>query len=319
MNLHENSQVFTELVIATADSFKIPEVYVEKDYWVTRALMQLSQSEYVEQVVFKGGTSLSKAYKLIQRFSEDIDLAMIVDGLNSNQVKKLIKQIEATVIANLEYIPRHRVESKHGQFRKTVYRYPRLISGSFGQASDELLLEINCFATPEPASNQLISSLIAEFLQRIGRDDLIEQYGLSSFELKVLHVERTLCEKVFGLIRASCADNAVQALKEKIRHIYDICMIVRVEHYMKFVQSEQFLEMLRIVYLADVDQFKDKADWLEESLEKALIFQNTPEILPMLLNEYQNIFSDMVFDEDLPSEQEIITVFSLIHQQLIRY
>lgn len=58
MNLHENSQVFTELVIATADSFKIPEVYVEKDYWVTRALMQLSQSEYVEQVVFKGGTSL---------------------------------------------------------------------------------------------------------------------------------------------------------------------------------------------------------------------------------------------------------------------
>ena len=76
----------------------LPFVYIEKDYWVTYILKRLSQSSYSEIAIFKGGTSLSKAYRIIERFSEDIDLAVISNELSSNQIKKLIKQIEAVIV-----------------------------------------------------------------------------------------------------------------------------------------------------------------------------------------------------------------------------
>ncbi len=60
MNLHEDNEVFSELIAVTAAAKKLPEIYVEKDYWVTRALKYLSTSAHFDQVVFKGGTSLSK-------------------------------------------------------------------------------------------------------------------------------------------------------------------------------------------------------------------------------------------------------------------
>jgi len=56
MNLHEDSEAFAELVAVTAETISLPQVYVEKDYWVTRALKFLSESSHVDEVVFKGGT-----------------------------------------------------------------------------------------------------------------------------------------------------------------------------------------------------------------------------------------------------------------------
>ena len=76
MRLHESSDRYLELIQATAEQSRIPAVHVEKDYWVTRVLKRLHESDHNEVVVFKGGTSLSKAHRLIERFSEDIDLAI---------------------------------------------------------------------------------------------------------------------------------------------------------------------------------------------------------------------------------------------------
>ena len=57
-------------------------------YWVTIALKRLSESAYAERIVFKGGTSLSKAHKLIRRFSEDIDLAANVRASANLRLKR---------------------------------------------------------------------------------------------------------------------------------------------------------------------------------------------------------------------------------------
>ena len=76
MNLHNSPGAYLELIQATATDSSIPAIYVEKDYWVTHVLKRLAESEYREAIVFKGGTSLSKAHRLIERFSEDIDLAL---------------------------------------------------------------------------------------------------------------------------------------------------------------------------------------------------------------------------------------------------
>jgi hypothetical protein len=76
MTLHEDKTLFSDVIAACAEAMGIPEVYIEKDYWLCYLLKKLSNSSYKEQVVFKGGTSLSKVYKIIERFSEDIDLGL---------------------------------------------------------------------------------------------------------------------------------------------------------------------------------------------------------------------------------------------------
>ncbi len=77
------------------------EIYVEKDYWVTLALKIIFTSSLKESVVFKGGTALSKAFKSIERFSEDIDLVLLRNENDSpNQLKKKLKAISSLIIKN---------------------------------------------------------------------------------------------------------------------------------------------------------------------------------------------------------------------------
>ena len=78
MKLSDNKQEFQELITLTVRWRKIPEDAVRKDYFIIVMLRQLEESKYADCCVFKGGTSLSKAYPdSIERFSEDIDLTYI--------------------------------------------------------------------------------------------------------------------------------------------------------------------------------------------------------------------------------------------------
>ena len=74
MNLHSDKEAFKEIIALAAEHFGYEQSHVEKDYWVSKILRDISMSEYADKTYFKGGTSLSKAYGLIERFSEDLDL-----------------------------------------------------------------------------------------------------------------------------------------------------------------------------------------------------------------------------------------------------
>ena len=76
MNLHHDKDAFEELLIGAANELAIPTNIIEKDYYVTIALKSLS--EKLNDMVFKGGTSLTKCYQLLDRFSEDIDISYTV-------------------------------------------------------------------------------------------------------------------------------------------------------------------------------------------------------------------------------------------------
>ena len=71
MNLHHDKEAFAELIIGAANELAIPTNVIEKDYYVTITLKALA--EKTKDMVFKGGTSLTKCYQLLDRFSEDID------------------------------------------------------------------------------------------------------------------------------------------------------------------------------------------------------------------------------------------------------
>lgn len=75
MYLHQNKELFAELLTQTAESSIYSEEIIEKDYYVFLLLMKIK--ELNSNVVFKGGTSLSKCFGIIERFSEDIDLTFI--------------------------------------------------------------------------------------------------------------------------------------------------------------------------------------------------------------------------------------------------
>jgi len=126
MNLHLDKTLFIDAVTATSQRLGVRDIYIEKDYWVTLALHAIFTSDIGQHVVFKGGTALSKCYRLIERFSEDIDLVILRKGdETANQLKTRLKQIGKVVALQIPEIDMEGVTNKMGQIRKTAHDYPK--------------------------------------------------------------------------------------------------------------------------------------------------------------------------------------------------
>ena len=165
MKLHNNTQDFNELIRLTATHFSILPEFVEKDYWITLILNRLSKSSHVNSVVFKGGTSLTKGYRLINRFSEDIDIALLDEKLTGNALKTKIRKIEKIITADLTEIEEQGVTRKGSVYRKSLFQYPsNTNSRLLNNIQKRIIVEINSFANPYPFVQQEITSFIAEFL-----------------------------------------------------------------------------------------------------------------------------------------------------------
>ena len=312
MKLHLEEDIFSELIEVTAKDLNLPSLYVEKDYWVTYILRNLSNSKYKEIAIFKGGTSLSKAYKLIDRFSEDIDLAVMTDSLSSNKIKNLIKKIEKDIIDNnFQEVPNHPQISKGSQFRKTVHNYKKLNNGNFGHASENIILELNSFAKPYPYESKEINSFVYDFLIDKA-PNLIKQYTLEPFFINVLSYKRTFCEKISAIARASYeSDKNYTTLKEKIRHFYDIYFLMNEKDIDNFVYSKEFVDMIQSVRSDDKIQFNVK-EWSIIKLHKTPIFTDTKDILQKLDNFYKTDFSELVYVKTLPSIKDIIAKVEIL-------
>lgn len=130
-NLHDDKKMFNDVLIAAAQPMSeggigINLVMLEKDYWLTRALQLLAESQFVEQAVFKGDTSLSKACGVGYRFSEDIDIAITSDPSRSdNQTKNLIGDIDKVMSMGLEEVGMPDTR-KFSKYRKVFYHYPTI-------------------------------------------------------------------------------------------------------------------------------------------------------------------------------------------------
>jgi len=182
--------------------------------------------------------------------------------------------------------------------------------------SDHILLEINAFATPEPSSRMEVCALVQDLLKDRNRTDLINEHDLLPFMLDVLSVERTLCEKIMGLVRACHEDDAHQALRIRIRHVYDICMIMREEKHSAFVVSKEFPNLIEIVRSSDLELFKDAKQWLDPPIHSALIFSDCVETWRKLAPAFQGDFRQMLYDDDVPNDEEVIHAFETIGHQL---
>jgi len=307
MNLHTDTKLFRQAIQYVSDTLGIPAIYVEKDYWVTYALRKIVNAPIGKEVIFKGGTALSKCFKLIERFSEDIDFVVLRNDKESgNRLKEKLREISNSIIDDLPEVDIEGITKKMGMNRKTAHSYTKVFSGQFGQVRDIIILESSWLGYYEPYSKRIINSLIGETLVRDGQIENVVKYGLQPFEMNVLEPSRTICEKIMSLVRFSYTENPIVDLKNKIRHAYDIHQLLQQEEFKIFIESEGFEEMLLKVANDDVSSFKNNNEWLAYHPNDSLFFKNLDEIWENELKDiYLNEFKNLVYGE-LPEENKVL-------------
>lgn len=316
--LHNNPKLFTDTVLATAEFFNISPAYIEKDYWITNALHRLSLNPNAVKVVFKGGTSLSKAYNLVDRFSEDIDIAVIdAKSLHGNQLKTLIKKIAKEMTIDLEEIQVDGVTSKGSRFYKAVYAYPDMLKPQPKTtiSSGNLLVEVNSFANPYPYETKNITSFIEVFLSKTRNLDLISEYNLQPFRINVLDKRRTMIEKILSLIRFSFSENPIASLASKIRHFYDLYFLAIDPECTKYLKSPDFKKDFYDLYLHDQEMFDEPASWVGQVAGQSPLFTDFPSIWVKLRDTYNTELSQLSFSK-IPEDKRIAEKFAEIMNQL---
>lgn len=296
MKLHEDGRLFREAILATAQEKNIAEIYIEKDYWVTVALFKIFTSRAAGFAVFKGGTALSKCHKLIDRLSEDIDMAVItVSGDSASRLKAKLKVITDSVCDIMPEVQLDGVTNKLGMIRKTAHQYQKLnVRGVFGQVRENIIIEASWLGTFEPFIESNVSSYITDMMMTSGQRELVEQFSMEPFSVRVLSKERTFAEKIMSLARFSFSDDPYTDLASKIRHIYDLHMMLRNPEIESFFSGSSFGQLLNAVGADDVLSYKNKNAWLGNHPAEACIFKAPDETWLRIRSAYTS-FRNLVF------------------------
>ncbi|GAB3637849.1 nucleotidyl transferase AbiEii/AbiGii toxin family protein [Hymenobacter arcticus] len=319
MTLHLDSAAFAEALAATVRQLGLAPVLVEKDYWVSYVLRALADSAYRDQVVFKGGTALSKAYGLIARFSEDVDLAIAgTEGWSNNRVKKLMDDAARHITQDLAADPTAPGTVRGSHFRKTAHRFPtahdpaallpQLRAGS-------VLLEINAFARPYPSHRRLVQSYIGQALTEAGQPEAVAEFGLAAFEVLTLALERTLVEKILALVRAGYATDPLAELQVKVRHAYDLHQLLQQPELRDFLASMNFEALLTEARADDARNQEFQGDWASRPLGEAPLFADGGKLWRQVMPTYLGIFRQLVHGT-LPDPAAIAATLAIVGQRL---
>lgn len=306
MKLHHDIKLFSGTLRAASQHLDIKLEFVEKDYWITLVLSRLAKSKYVDASVFKGGTSLSKGYNLIERFSEDVDIAIINDkGKTGNEIKTIIRTIEKEITPDLKELQMDGVTSKGSRFRKSVFEY---VPTEKGNTNNKLIVEINSFANPFPYQRLTIQSMVFDFLMQTSNEKYIEQYNLQSFEVNVLSKEQTLLEKLVSLIRFSFKENTVESISEKIRHFYDLHYLMNNPECIGFVASGSFKKQFDAILQHDRAMFEEPMGWQSKSISESPLVSDFSTIWEQIKEKYQTELSAFAYRK-IPDENDVAKCF----------
>lgn len=185
---------FFALLGKTSEERGISQEFVEKDYWVTELLRAVALEEEGITTIFKGGTSLLKAFHVINRFSEDVDvLAQVRQPMGKGRVDKGLKAICERAREQLG-VQTELVTSSTGLHRSVRYLYPQLSAGDAVRPG--VLLELGIRGGADPHERRSVRSFISEYATSSGLAKESDFGELSAVELECLAPERTLVEKL---------------------------------------------------------------------------------------------------------------------------
>lgn len=214
MNWYKNhSKEWKEIIETVAREIGRTELMVEKDTVQSMFLSELSKAEL--PFVFKGGTSLSKAYNMIDRFSEDIDLSMNRKPTESERKasKELVIQIAESLGMTLGNPDK--IRSRY-DYNKYVFKYMSL----FVSMPVEIIIETSYYQTAYPVEKHEVGSFVGRFCEERGID-LPIPFKAAKVYMNVQSIRRTFVDKVFAI-----CDYRIQNMQDRdSRHLYDICKL----------------------------------------------------------------------------------------------
>ena len=219
-------------------------VAIEKDWWVTQALNASFSLSYSQNIVFKGGTSLSKGWNLIERFSEDIDLAIDrkffgFDGdISKSQIKNLRKQscefISTTFLDDLTKILTEWKAIDEckltAQPIKDSDKDPQVIEIHYNSVIDtseylpqRVLIEVSSRSLMEPIEQRKINSILSDNFPQ-------QSFATVPFAIPTVLPQRTFLEKIFLLHEEFSQDIEKIRIDRLSRHLYDLEKLMDTEH-----------------------------------------------------------------------------------------
>ena len=306
MKLHEDKEQLADAIRITAAELGIPQKFVEKDYWICQILQRLSRMPQAERTVWKGGTSLTKGYGIIQRFSSDVDLAIIGEGLSNNQQKKLVLHLGKDTTIDLEETEEFREPIKNSRFRKTYHSYPSVIDStdtSLDFLGNHVIVEINTYGNPYPFVRQSVKPFITEMMEKRQLDGLIAQLDMAPFELNVLDKRRTMCEKVVSLLRFSFEEDPVAGLTSKVRHFYDLHFLTKDNECREYLDSSFPIELRKLV-VHDKAEFDRPPLWKTSDVSQSPLLTSFSEMWKRIAPVYQSEVGALSYGE-LPKPEEV--------------
>ncbi|MBL1411427.1 nucleotidyl transferase AbiEii/AbiGii toxin family protein [Sphingobacterium faecale] len=258
INLSDEQKL--QILEQVENAIGLPAFVVEKDWWVCIILKAVFQSRYADSIIFKGGTSLSKAYNLINRFSEDIDLIIDhhllgFDQLGSkSQIKKLrkasggfiINEFREELVSQLDHlgVDRELYEIRYNDHiddtsdpNTLEIHYRSVVPTDNVYIQQRILLEMGARSLTEPFE---IKSVIS-FLDHHYRDlDFTEP----SFGVQVVIPTRTFIEKVL-LLHEEFSKPVDKIRTDRLtRHLYDLDKIMDAEYGEMAIDADELFNTI---------------------------------------------------------------------------
>lgn len=286
--LHEDREEFTNAVNLASERFHILPVVAEKDYYVTMILRGLATR--LPFVVFKGGTSLSKCFSAIKRFSEDIDITIdtrISQGQMRN-LKEVIKEIAAELGLQIPNIDETRSRRSYNRY---ILEFKSVIGATDEVVLSSVLMETSFAEVSFPTVTLPVHSYIGDMMQTEA-PEAVENFLLEPFVMKVQGIDRTLVDKVFAI----CDYYLNDSVKKHSRHIYDIYKLLPL-----VTQDVAFKELVK-----EVREVRAQTN-ICPSAQPGV---NVPELLHFLINNHiyredYNLITVRILEEDVPYETAI--------------
>lgn len=241
--LRDSPDDFASAIDNAADRLGLAPTFVEKDYWVTQVLREL-HAQYPGRFVFKGGTSLSKGYDLIERFSEDVDI-LVQPAKNDSAGSR--ERLLASIARNVAEALGTGLTQKRAPGRgRMAHRADLLVHSTVTTPTvatpfeaGGVLLETGFAGGDWPSEMVDLQPMLCKPLDL----DPAEYADTRRFSVRALRPERTLLEKVSLLHHVACRFDADALRDERCgRHYYDV---------FKLLSHRPTLDALR-----DRDQFE---------------------------------------------------------------
>jgi hypothetical protein len=236
----------------------LPAIAIEKDWWVTLCLNASFSLPCSNQIVFKGGTSLSKGWDLIERFSEDIDLAIdrkffgFEGDISKTQIRKLRKQscefisteflkdltqtlTDCGAVAECELFAQP-VNDSDKDSQVIEIHYNSVVDTS-EYLPQRVLIEISSRSLMEPTEKREINSILSVNFPKL-------DFATDAYSIPTVLPQRTFLEKIFLLHEEFSQEPEKIRINRLSRHLYDLVRLMDTEHGIAALQDKELYNII---------------------------------------------------------------------------